>query len=457
MYRGLSLLFFCIALLAVLDKLGKGLVLRESIVLFYSFTCLLMPLIGYKYYSRDNHLAFIFGKVMAVPEVTYFSFVLPAIAAFAVAICWPLPQKSQIDDNGPKLFEAVDDIKNSETDIKQLGLKIMVGGIMLFLLFKILPAGLRFVGVLFFFSTFAGFLYVYYSPASVSRLTILLVFSLFIFGNALASGMFTIVAYMGITLFSYFFLGNKVSLLKKASIFIVAILFFLVLQNTKGTYRQYTWHSNYKGNKAALFIRLYIDNLKTGEGLFDRDEFFPVYTRTNQGLNISLVQKRIPARQQFDNGDRLLKVLAASIVPRVFWPDKPEAGGKFNMLHYAGIRISGFSTNVGPLGEGWGSFGRDGGIVFMFVLGWFIRLAYLTMFNASRKAPFLIFWIPVVFYQLTYSAETDTLQILNSIFKGGFFIWLFMKVKPDWFGQLRGGSQRLKRYETVSNFPEAGQ
>ncbi len=53
----------------------------------------------------------------------------------------------------------------------------------------------------------------------------------------------------------------------------------------------------------------------------------------------------------------------------LFWPDKPMAGGKYNMKYYTGINIVGWSTNVGPLGEAWGSFGKVGGIIYMFFIG----------------------------------------------------------------------------------------
>jgi hypothetical protein len=82
----------------------------------------------------------------------------------------------------------------------------------------------------------------------------------------------------------------------------------------------------------------------------------------------------IPYRKDFDKGDRLGKVVLSSIVPRFLWQDKPMAGGQENVLYYAGWRIQGWSTNVGPLGEGYGAFGVAGGILFMGLLGIYIRL-----------------------------------------------------------------------------------
>ena len=132
-----------------------------------------------------------------------------------------------------------------------------------------------------------------------------------------------------------------------------------------------------------------------------------------------------------------MKAFASAFVPRFLWPDKPEAGGKFNMEFYTGYRIVGWSTNVGPLGEAYGSFGVTGGIVYMFFLGLFIRWMYVLVFKAARNVPLLICWLPVFFFQIISSAETDSLQIFNSLIKASFFVWLLYKFLPSWFGVVK--------------------
>jgi hypothetical protein len=117
----------------------------------------------------------------------------------------------------------------------------------------------------------------------------------------------------------------------------------------------------------------------------------------------------------------------------VLWPDKPEAGGKFNMKYYTGWVIKSWSTNVGPLGEAFGSFGGLGGILYMAALGLFIRFVYMRMLRIAWSMPLVICWIPVVFYQVSLSSETDTLEILNSLIKSCFFVWLLYKAYPKWF------------------------
>ena len=69
----------------------------------------------------------------------------------------------------------------------------------------------------------------------------------------------------------------------------------------------------------------------------------------------------------------------------------------------------------------------------MMFLGFFIRFAYASIFRISNKIPLLLLWIPVLFYQISYSAENDTLQILNSLFKSALFIYLLFKIIPTIF------------------------
>ena len=72
------------------------------------------------------------------------------------------------------------------------------------------------------------------------------------------------------------------------------------------------------------------------------------------------------------------------------------------------------------------------------------------MFVVAKKNPLLIFWIPVIFYQITYSAETDTLQIVNSLVKSAFFVWLLYKLLPSWFGITKANFKNIAQDTAVS-------
>ncbi|KIC92270.1 hypothetical protein HY58_01595 [Flavihumibacter sp. ZG627] len=410
----------------ILDKLGKGIVLREIIALFTVFTCLIMPIVGYEFYTIENFLARLWIKYMPVSELLYFNYAFPAVSGFCWALCIPL--KSKNADEGYFLGNIFKQIKGYEGK-GRLGVILMIVGFLISLIVPFLPGPLQFVANLFYFASFAGFLYLYFDKQFPLRRWIIILFSLVILYGGIISGMFTIVAYMGLTLISIVLYGASYSLLRKTIVFLLVLFLFVVLQNTKRVYRERTWNIGASG-EVALFADLFLQNLQKREALFDVKGFFPVYTRANQGYNVALVMRRFPAIKPFDEGQRLKTVILSSLVPRLLWPDKPKAGGQFNMDYYAGFRIRGWSTNVGPMGEAYGSFGVTGGIFYMVVLGFFIRWFYSRVFVLAKKYPLLILWIPVLFYQVTYSAENDTLQILNSLFKASFFLYFLFKIFP---------------------------
>lgn len=433
----LSIALSAILLVHILDKLSKGIVLREMIAFHGAFVCLIMPLLGYSMFTRYNALSRLWVRYMPVSEGVYFNFALPAMAAFAFAVCLPVNSKKH-GDEGENLKDTIERIKTVllQPEMRNKGIVIIIVGVVMLFISGFMPAAFRFVALLFYFSSFAGVLYIFYSPSFPYKVHLLVIFSVFIVANALRSGMFTVIAYMGITMFSFFFLGRRVAFWKKLLFFALGVFLLVLIQSVKPMYREFTWRQNYEGNKAMLFMELLTDKFSKGD-FFTDESLFWLYYRANQGYNVALVMRRIPAIQGFDGGINLLRNATSSVVPRFLWPDKPEAGGKFNMKYYAGFTIRNWSTNIGPVGEAYGSFGVEGGIVFMFVLGLFIRWAYQRLFQVARKIPLLICWLPVLFYQVTFSMETDTLQIMNSLVKSAFFIWLLYKFTPVLFGTIR--------------------
>ncbi|MBS1659716.1 MAG: hypothetical protein JST68_01560 [Bacteroidetes bacterium] len=431
-YSQLSVGLFIMLIVYMLNKLGKGIVLREIVALHTTFICLVMPSMGYSVFTKENQLARLWMRYMPIPEHDYFSFAMPAITGFVLALFWP-SSGPENQDTGPFLNEILSRGKRIVQYKSSKGILLLsIGPVTLWAADR-MPSGLEFVCRLFFFASFAGFLYVFYSKNLKFRTPLLWGFAAFILMTALNSGMFTVVAYMGLTIFSFLFLGRRTALWKKLMMFVLGAFILLLIQSVKPTYRKMTWaEGGYQGSRIGLFADLITDKLVHFEWS-SADAFFPIYYRTNQGFNVALVMRRFPQVKPFDNGYNIAVSIASAFVPRLFWPDKPEAGGKFNMEYYTGFYISGWSTNVGPLGEAYGSFGQWGGILYMIFVGFFIRWCYRKALSVSKKIPLILFWFPVLFYQTTYSGETDSLQIFNSLIKAGFFIWLLYKLIPTWF------------------------
>jgi hypothetical protein len=452
-YIELSIFLFLVTVFANLDKLGKGLLLRELVALYSIFICLLMPSVGYKVYNQDNYLARIFYKYMFVPEEVYFGFALPALCLFALGLCYPIKKEGAVLDEGDSFKKLLLRIRSELKTRIRTGIVIVIIGVLTYFALPAMPDAIKFAVTLLFFSSFAGILYIYYSPPFRSKKLLLVLFSLFILGLAVESGIFTVVAYMGITLFSFLFLGNKMALWKKFAVFVTCCLILIITQSVKEAFRDKTWRGNVVDNKASLFADIFITKISNFDKLMDVDALFPIYTRANQGHNISRVMRRFPSQLPFDDGSHLLITTASALVPRFLWPDKAEAGGVENMKYFAGVTINGWSTNVSPLGEAYASFGPVGGIFYMLLLGLFIRWVYKRVFIISQGLPLLILWLPVLFYQITYSMETDSLQIFNSLLKGSFFLWMLYVITPDWFGVSKKKVTR-KRVLLRYHFPE---
>ena len=424
-----------IAVLMVLDKLGKGVVLREIVALHSTFICLLMPLVGYLVYNKENYLAVLWVRYMPVPKDIYFDFCMPAVAGFCLLLCWPMTGKRS-SDAGVPLKNTVEKIKEILRGNQRVGIYLLVIGVVTSTFTNYLPGSLYYFGSLFYLAAFAGLLYVYFAGSFPYKKIILISFCLSILVLALKYGMFTIIAYMGMTLFSFFFLGRKSSLLKKLIYFALAAVLLVIIQSVKPQYRDAVLKRGHEGSKVGLFFDMVGERISNPNKFLTSESFFFLYYRANQGYNMGLVMRRFPGMVPFDNGANLRVAIASSFVPRLLWPDKPEAGGRANMLYYAGTIIRGFATNVGPLGEAYASFGHAGGILYMMFLGAFIRFAYRCLFVIGQKMPLIILWMPVMFFQVAYSAENDTLQILNSLIKSALFLFILYKLFPKLFKPL---------------------
>jgi hypothetical protein len=129
----------------------------------------------------------------------------------------------------------------------------------------------------------------------------------------------------------------------------------------------------------------------------------------------------VPRYRPYAEGKTIYTSLAASFVPRFFWPDKPMSGGKWNMEYFTGFVIEGYSMNIGPFGEAYGNFGPKGGIYFMFFYGLFFNLALYILFQICKTRPTILLWFPILFLH-SIQVETDILMTVNSLIKNSLFV-----------------------------------
>ncbi|MDP4131062.1 MAG: hypothetical protein Q8939_12945, partial [Bacteroidota bacterium] len=181
-YSFLSIALFVLTVFAILDKLGKGLLLREIVVLHAIFICLVMPVLGYQVYNHENTMARLFYKYMVVPEDVYFSYNLPALCVFSISMCFPITKGGVILDEGDSFKSLLQSVRNQLRTRFKTGIIIVLTGTFSLFLITLIPQDIRFVVTLFYFSSFAGILYIYYGPAIRSKNFLLILFTVFVIG-----------------------------------------------------------------------------------------------------------------------------------------------------------------------------------------------------------------------------------------------------------------------------------
>lgn len=381
---------------------------------------------GFKYYSISNPLSRLWITYMKVPESVYFDYALPAILIFVFALF--LFEKRQ---EGLVVKNILEQAKDQLSSLGNAPYFLVIAGLVAFYLRNSAPASLSFILTILFLGVFAGIAYLYFNrKVDFKGKLIIVLFTLWILYQAVLSAMFTIVVYMGISFFGLLMLNKRFSFVQKTLGMAFLLGFTMVLQFSKTNFRMLGKRNLIQGSALKTFANVYVQNLVHIRDAFNIQSFFPIYLRTNQGYQLASVMHHMPAHRPHDHGSLLGKSILASLVPRAIWPTKPEAGGKKNMKYYANTFLDTTSMNVGPIGEGYGAFGKWGGILYMFLFGTFLSLAFRFFIRLARRRPLLLFWQPLIFYEVIFCMENDTMQALNSLIKITVFLFIVFKIFP---------------------------
>jgi lysylphosphatidylglycerol synthetase-like protein (DUF2156 family) len=142
-YYQLVIILMVTLVLTMLDNLGKGVVLREIIAMHICFVCLVMPLIGYTFFSKADRLARIFIKYMPVTIDVYFGYALPAVSGFVLALCWPIGTRNY-SDKGQYVRQVIDRGKLLLERKPMVGTYLLIIGTVMFWVAKFLPPSVQF-------------------------------------------------------------------------------------------------------------------------------------------------------------------------------------------------------------------------------------------------------------------------------------------------------------------------
>lgn len=398
-------LFSLYIFIELLFGFGQGIPVNLIITFVACLQWIIGPILSY--YTGINHP--FYG--MQVPEEEYFGFIIPGVLLYHLGLLLPIAGVKNI----PKA--AVKDLKEvSSQKIKGAYYLIVIGFLASFSR-GFVPPSLFFFLYLLSQLRFVGAFYLYINPARNNTVLYLIFATLLL--DVLASAIFhDLVLWATFFLFVYT-IKNKVDLKTRLLAVLLGFFMLLVLQTVKYQYRTIAW-SNVSLNslsRTELFTGMVIRTLYSPEQLFDTKSSESTITRLNQGWIITRVMRYVPFAQPFAEGETVKDAFSAALLPRFLSENKATAGGREKMKQFTGIELQeGTSMNVSLIGEGYGNYGKNGGIVFMFCIGVLYSLILRFFFVKSRDNPTILFWIPFLFLQVV-KAETDLTTTLNYLVK----------------------------------------
>jgi len=130
------------------------------------------------------------------------------------------------------------------------------------------------------------------------------------------------------------------------------------IQSIKTDYRKRNWLEG-AGADPVYFAAAHHRSCTDPSSLLDPNKVFFAAVRMNRAGWWLLPLKYVPGKNSRMPMEKQSGApVAAAIVPRFLWPDKPKVGGAENLKRFWGINISGYSMNTRPGGWSYGNFGR---------------------------------------------------------------------------------------------------
>ena len=407
--------------LEFLYDLGKRIVILDLAILLAVFTCCFMPVIFYHEYTKANFMARLWVKYMPIDSDDYLSFADPAVIAMIIGIRLPII-KLKINKT-PELY--IENVKRRLAKDPYIGLYLIAIGTVSGLLDFLSPTDLKQVFKLLDDLTYVGVFYVIYSPGKYKRYIVPGVIALMV-GQTVATGMFGEFIYILACSLVLMLLGKRISFRGKLLYCTAGIFLIIIFQSIKMEYRERAWHQEGGGGDVVYYGQLIASRIINPSELLDPNKLFFISVRMNQGWLVAVTMNRVPERYSYSYGETIWTSVAATIVPRVLWPDKPDVGGSSNLKRFWGFNIVGYSMNLGSLGEAYANLDKLGGAVFMFFYGLFFSFMMAGILRISEKRPTLILWFPFLFFY-SISVETDLLTTMGALIKGIFFTWIIYK------------------------------
>ena len=394
-------------------KIDHAITMLELAALIMVMQCVIGPLLMYQS-DFDHH-----RYMMYVHSSTYFQYVIPAVAAFIMALFYPI--------KGMRDFRL--DISKGK-DLQNLGFYLLGIGILGSL-------GAFVPGMQFFFYLAAQFKYVgaicLFIGGYRFRWIILLLVLFSSYLNSAEQGMFGELFFWGCFIVTFILLHFRQSHALKISLITGGALVLLTLQGVKAEYRE----AIDEGRDTSLASLLNETFWSLGS-VYENEDFRHVsLTRLNQGWIISKVMRRVPEEEPFANGSTIKDAVYSSIVPRFFDQNKTTAGGRESFLRYTGLYIMSHTTMcIGLLGEAYVNYDVNGGIILMFILGVFFNRIFALFIGLGKYNSYFLLCLPLIFLQAV-KPETDFVTVVNHLTKASLIVFMVYLALPNLLGSLK--------------------
>jgi hypothetical protein len=211
---------------------------------------------------------------------------------------------------------------------------------------------------------------------------------------------------------------------QKALAVLLGLAFIFVLQAVKDEYRERLREEG-QGQNVQKFLSSVDERLIEAETT-NSSNVERLIIRINQGWIISRIMASTPAFVPFAEGETIIVAIKSSVLPRLFFPDKPIAGGRKNFEKYVGFELqSSTSMGISLLGEAYINFGVRGAWVFMFIFGLVSSFIIQRFFLLASTYPTIWLWFPLILLHFV-KAETELLVQLNFIVKSIIMVYAFV-------------------------------
>jgi hypothetical protein len=326
---------------------------------------------------------------MQIPEVDYFSYVLPAVVCFILGLHL---NAGKLD--GEMIDE--DRIEKFVSQNKNIPYLLIGIGFVSSLIATYLSSDLAFVFILFGGFKFIGAFMIIFGNQRLKIMPLIIVYGAII-ASSLGEGMFHDLLTWIIFLGCIFAIKFNPGLGIKMGATFLFVLLALAIQQLKGGYREATWQ---RGEDTGIesMSKAYQEG-QANNTFFSLQSLASSNVRFNQGYIVTYIMRNIPQKEPYANGSELYKIVEAAILPRIIAPNKLNAGDREFFMKYSGMRIA-KSTSMGlsSVGDAYINFGVIGGCIFMFLLGWMYNFVIKSFKKYSRFYPVLILFTPLVFY-----------------------------------------------------------